>query len=148
LRTNEAVKPAKKPLSTKRKTATRAEADKLTPSVAESTLAAVLTSLEDSKAEEIIAINIEGKSALADRIVIASGRSHRHVAACAEHLIQALKDNGFGIARIEGMPAADWVLIDQGDIIIHLFRPEVRAFYNIEKMWAMPDEDSEKDTVH
>jgi ribosome-associated protein len=144
LRTNEAEKPVKKPLSSKRKSAGASSA----PSVAETTLAAVLTSLEDSKAEEIIAINIEGKSALADRIVIASGRSHRHVAACAEHLIQALKDNGFGIARIEGMPAADWVLIDQGDIIIHLFRPEVRAFYNIEKMWAMPDEDSEKDTVH
>jgi ribosome-associated protein len=153
LRTNEAVKPVKKPLSTKRKpAATRADADKLTPSVAETTLAAVLASLEDSKAEEIIAINIEGKSALADRIVIASGRSHRHVAACAEHLIQALKDNGFGVARIEGMPSADWVLIDQGDIIVHLFRPEVRAFYNIEKMWAMPDEDEaalvQAGTVH
>jgi ribosome-associated protein len=80
-------------------------------------------------------------------MVIASGRSHRHVAACAEHLVKALKDHGFGVARIEGMPAAGWVLIDQGDVIIHLFRPEVRAFYNIEKMWQMPDADAEG-TMH
>jgi ribosome-associated protein len=144
LRTNEAVKPVKKPVSIRAKAAV-----KPAKSVADVTLAAVLSSLEDSKAEQIISINIEGKSALADRIVVASGRSHRHVAACAEHLLKALKDNGFGIARIEGMPAADWVLIDQGDIIIHLFRPEVRAFYNIEKMWQMPEEDSaEEETVH
>jgi ribosome-associated protein len=138
LRTNEASKPVKKPLPAGAKAA---------PSAAERTLSAVLASLEDSKAEEIISINIEGKSPLADRMVIASGRSHRHVAACAEHLVKALKDNGFGVARIEGMPAADWVLIDQGDVIIHLFRPEVRAFYNIEKMWQMPDADAEG-TVH
>jgi ribosome-associated protein len=138
LRTNEAVKPVRKPLSAK-------GADAV--SAAESTLSAVLSSLEDSKAEDIVSINIEGKSPLADRIVVASGRSHRHVAACAEHLVKALKDNGFGNARIEGMPAADWVLIDQGDVIIHLFRPEVRAFYNIEKMWQMPEADAEG-TVH
>jgi ribosome-associated protein len=112
-------------------------------SVAAKTLAAVLASLEDSKAEDIIAVDIEGKSAMADRLVIASGRSHRHVAAVAEHLITALKDNGFGTPRVEGLTNADWVLIDQGDVIIHIFRPEVRSFYNLEKMWAAPDLDGE-----
>ncbi|MCU0830969.1 MAG: ribosome silencing factor [Rhizobiaceae bacterium] len=107
------------------------------------TLEAVLASLEDSKAEDIVAIDIEGKSAMADRLVIASGRSHRHVAAVAEHLITALKDKGLGVPRVEGLTNADWVLIDQGDVIIHIFRPEVRSFYNLEKMWAAPDLDAE-----
>ncbi len=79
-------------------------------------------------------------------MVIASGRSHRHVAAIAEHLKQALKDNGLGVARVEGDGSADWILIDQGDIIIHIFRPEVREFYNLEKMWQLPD--LEDGTVH
>ena len=116
-------------------------------SATESALIAILESLDDSKAEEVVTIDIEGKSAMCDRLVIASGRSHRHVAALAEHLLTAIKDSGHGVARVEGMPNADWVLIDQGDIIVHLFRPEVRAFYNIEKMWQVPDlEDGE--TVH
>ena len=79
-------------------------------------------------------------------MVIASGRSHRHVAAVADHLLQALKDGGYGNARIEGLPAADWVLVDAGDIIVHIFRPEVREFYNIEKMWQAPD--LEDGTLH
>lgn len=112
-------------------------------SATEKALAAVLESLEDSKAEDIVSINIEGKSPLADRMVIATGRSHRHVAAVAEHLITALKEKGLGVPRIEGMPSADWVLIDQGDVIIHVFRPEVRAFYNLEKMWQEPDLDAD-----
>jgi ribosome-associated protein len=115
----------------------------------EAALSAILASLEDSKAEEIIAIDVEGKTAMCDRIVVASGRSHRHVAALAEHLLTAIKDAGHGIARVEGMPNADWVLIDQGDVIVHLFRPEVRAFYNIEKMWQVPDLELEAEgTVH
>jgi ribosome-associated protein len=129
---------AAKPLSTGSSSGVRAVED---------ALAAVIASLEDSKAEEIITINIEGKTPIADRLVIASGRSHRHVAAVAEHLITALKEKGLGTPRIEGMPSADWVLIDQGDIIIHVFRPEVRAFYNLEKMWQLPDLDSDG-TVH
>lgn len=99
----------------------------------------VLASLEDSKAEDIVSIDIQGKSSLADYMIVASGRSHRHVAAVADHLLRALKDAGFGNARVEGLSAADWVLIDSGDIIIHIFRPEVREFYSIEKMWQAPD---------
>jgi ribosome-associated protein len=107
----------------------------------------VLASLEDFKAEDIVSIDIEGKSPMADRLIIASGRSNRHVASLAEHVITALKEKGLGLPRVEGMPSADWVLIDQGDVIIHIFRPEVRAFYNLEKMWQTPDLDNE-DTVH
>ena len=102
-------------------------------------LETVLASLEDSKAENIVSIDIQGKSVLGDYMVIASGRSHRHVAAVADHLIKALKDAGFGNARVEGLAGADWVLIDSGDIIVHVFRPEVRDFYNLEKMWQTPD---------
>jgi ribosome-associated protein len=109
-------------------------------------LQTVLSSLEDSKAENIVPIDIQGKSAMADHMVVASGRSHRHVAAVSEHLLKALKDAGFGQARVEGLQSADWVLIDSGDVIIHVFRPEVRDFYNIEKMWQAPDLD--EDTLH
>lgn len=106
----------------------------------------VLASLEDSKAENIVSIDIQGKSSLGDYMVVASGRSHRHVAAVAEHLLKALKDAGLGNARVEGLPAADWVLIDTGDVIVHVFRPEVREFYNLEKMWQAPD--LEEETLH
>lgn len=106
----------------------------------------VLNSLDDSKAENIVSIDIQGKSPLADYMIIASGRSHRHVAAVADHLLRGLKEAGFGAARVEGLAGADWVLIDTGDIIIHVFRPEVREFYNIEKMWQTPD--LEDETVH
>ncbi|MDQ6432499.1 ribosome silencing factor [Mesorhizobium sp. LHD-90] len=109
-------------------------------------LETVLASLDDSKAENIVPIDIRGKSSLADHMVVASGRSHRHVAAVAEHLLTALKDAGFGNARVEGLPAADWVLIDSGDVIVHVFRPEVREFYNLEKMWQTPD--LEEETLH
>ncbi len=101
----------------------------------------VLASLEDSKAEDITTINIAGKSALGDYMVVVSGRSNRHVTSIADHLISDLKDEGLGTPRIEGLEAGDWVLIDTGDIIIHVFRPEVREFYNIEKMWAAPSID-------
>ena len=100
-----------------------------------SVLSTLLATLDDSKAEEIITIDLDGKSALADAIIIASGRSHRHVGAIADHVQRALKDGGFGSPRVEGLPHADWVLIDTGDVIVNLFRPEVRSFYNMEKMW-------------
>ena len=109
-------------------------------------LETALASLEDSKAEDIVAIDIQGKSPLADYMIVASGRSHRHVSAVAEHLIRALKEAGHGAARVEGLAGADWVLIDSGDVIVHIFRPEVREFYNLEKMWLAPDLDDE--TVH
>lgn len=108
---------------------------------AEDVLKAVNTSLEDSKAEEIITIDIRGKSAIGDYMVVASGRSHRHVGAVAEHLMQAIKQKGYGISKIEGTPNCDWVLIDTGDIIVHIFRPEVREFYGIEKMWLMKEDE-------
>ena len=95
----------------------------------------VLQSLEDAKAEETVAIDIAGKSSLADHMVVTSGRSNRHVSAVADQVVKALRDNGFGKPRIEGLPHADWVLVDGGDVIVHIFRPEVREFYNIEKMW-------------
>ncbi len=101
----------------------------------EGALKAILTSLEDSKAEDMITIDISGKSALGDHMVVASGRSHRHVGAMADNLVRDMKKAGLGPARVEGLPHCDWVLIDAGDVIVHLFRPEVRSFYNIEKMW-------------
>ena len=96
----------------------------------------VLTSLEDDKAEEILAIDIRGKSSLADMLIVASGRSARHVAALADHVMRKLKDAGVKDVRVEGLPHADWVLVDAGDVVAHIFRPEVRAFYNIEKIWT------------
>ena len=109
-------------------------------------LKTVLDSLEDSKAENVIPIDIQRKSSIADYMVVASGRSNRHVSAVADHLIKALKEAGLGTARVEGLASADWVLIDAGDVIVHVFRPEVREFYNIEKMWQAPD--LEDETVH
>lgn len=96
----------------------------------------VLSSLEDDKAEDILAIDIRGRSSLADMLIVASGRSARHVAALADHVLRKLKDAGVKDARVEGLPHADWVLVDAGDVVVHIFRPEVRAFYNIEKIWA------------
>ena len=111
--------------------------------VAARALHLVLNSLEDSKAEDIVTINIAGKSALGDYMIVVSGRSNRHVMAISDHLLTDLKDDGLGTARVEGQEGGDWVLIDTGDIIVHVFRPEIREFYNIEKMWAAPDMDEE-----
>jgi len=96
----------------------------------------VLTSLEDDKAEEIVSIDIRGRSSFADMLVVASGRSARHVGALADHILRKLKEAGVKDVRVEGMPQADWVLVDAGDVVVHLFRPEVRSFYNIEKIWS------------
>ncbi|WP_425415030.1 ribosome silencing factor [Phenylobacterium immobile] len=97
----------------------------------------ILGRLEDDQAQDVVFIDLKGKSAVADALIVASGRSHRHVGAIADHLLRALKENGYGRARVEGMPHCDWVLIDTGDVVIHLFRPEVRSFYNIEKIWSV-----------
>lgn len=102
----------------------------------EALLAQVLAWLDDAKAEKVVTIDIRGKSSIGDYMVIASGRSDRHVGGIAEQLQGKLKDEGYGRARIEGQPQCDWVLIDVGDIIVHVFRPEVREFYNLEKMWS------------
>ncbi len=102
----------------------------------EQSLQTVLASLDDSKAEKTISIDISEKSSIGDYMVVTAGRSHRHVGAIADHLARDLKQAGLGPVRVEGLPHCDWVLIDIGDIIIHIFRPEVRDFYNIEKMWS------------
>ncbi len=96
----------------------------------------VQTSLDDDKAEDVVVVDLAEKTTIADHMVIASGRSQRQVGAIAEHLARRLKDAGFGTGRLEGTPACDWVLIDVGDVIVHVFRPEVRGFYNLEKMWS------------
>jgi ribosome-associated protein len=96
----------------------------------------VLKSLDDAKAEQTVAIDITGKSSLSDHLVVTTGRSHRHVGAMADQLVKDLREAGHGKPRIEGMPANDWVLVDAGDVIVHIFRPEVREFYNIEKLWS------------
>lgn len=98
-------------------------------------LQVVLTSLEDSKAEDLTTIDIAGKTVIGDYMIVASGRSHRHVGAIADQLVEVLKKAGLRDLRVEGKKACDWVLVDTGDVIVHLFRPEVRSFYNIEKMW-------------
>ncbi|MBO0345560.1 ribosome silencing factor [Roseibium limicola] len=100
----------------------------------------VLASLDDSKAEDVVSLDIGGKSALADNMVIVSGRSHRHVGAIADHLLRDIKASGGGNANVEGQTTCDWVLIDAGDVVVHIFRPEVRGFYNLEKMWAPEDD--------
>ncbi|WP_411269210.1 ribosome silencing factor [Sphingobium sp. SCG-1] len=101
--------------------------------------ALVMQSLDDDQAQEIISIPLEGKSSIADYMVIASGRSSRQVATMAQKLAERVKQSTGRSARIEGLPVADWVLIDAGDIIVHLFRPEVRSFYNLERMWGFTD---------
>jgi len=95
----------------------------------------VLRSLEDAKAEDTVAIDVTGKSSLSDHMVVTTGRSNRHVGAVADQVMRALREAGYDKPRVEGLPHCDWVLVDGGDVIIHIFRPEVREFYNIEKMW-------------
>jgi ribosome-associated protein len=95
----------------------------------------VSAALDDAKAEDLISIDLRGKTALADEMIIATGRSTVHVGAIADKAIKACKEAGV-TARVEGLPQCDWVLIDAGDLIVHIFRPEVRQFYNLEKMWG------------
>ncbi|WP_344697584.1 ribosome silencing factor [Sphingomonas rosea] len=102
--------------------------------------AAVMRSLDDDQALDIVSIPLAGKSSIADHMVIASGRSTRQVASMAAKLADRLKQDHGKLVRIEGLPTADWVLIDADDVIVHLFRPEVRSFYNLERMWAFGDE--------
>ncbi len=92
--------------------------------------------LEDMKAEDVVEIDLAGKTSIADTMMIATGRSQRHVGSIADRILQVMKEKGFGTARVEGLPACDWVLIDAGDVIVHVFRPEVRGFYNLEKIWG------------
>lgn len=98
-------------------------------------LAAILTSLDDDKAEDVVQINLRGKSEMGDHMVVASGRSTRQVSAMAEKLVEKIKQELGVFSKIEGKDVGDWVLIDAGDVIVHIFRPEVREFYQLEKMW-------------
>ena len=107
-------------------------------------LARIQTSLDDDKCEDIVTIDLKGRSSLCDAIVVATGRSTRHVAAVAENLAQRLKEWGFTGAHLEGLPQGDWVLLDAGDVIVHIFRAEVRAYYDIEGMWSVDERPLQK----
>lgn len=107
-----------------------------TPPEATSVLKLVETLLDDHKAEEIVTLDLTDKSSIADYMIIATGRSQRQIAAMADHLVERLKASGRGSVPVEGQDQGDWVLIDAGDVVVHLFRPEVRAHYNLEKMWG------------
>ena len=106
-----------------------------TDSAAENMRSAVIMELEEIKAEEIVTIGLNGKSDIADYMIVATGRSQRQVGAAAERVRKAAKALSGRAVAVEGLPACDWVLIDTGDVIVHVFRPEVREFYNLEKMW-------------
>ena len=127
-------KPAKKP-SKKSGLPKKVAAPKSAPR--SELLTRILASLDDDKAENVVTVNLEGRSALCDAAVIASGRSSRHVAAMAEHLGRRLKEAGYGTRPITGATQGDWVLVDAGDVIVHLFRPEVRDYYDLEGMWSV-----------
>ena len=99
----------------------------------------IMTSLDDDQAVDTVSIPLAGTSSIADHMVVASGRSTRQVASMAMKLAEKIKQEFRVIARVEGLPNADWVLIDAGDVIVHLFRPEVRSFYNLERMWGFGD---------
>jgi ribosome-associated protein len=118
-----------------RKTSTQAAALKAQPD-ADKTLSTILSRLDDMKAEETVTIDLRGKSAYSDYMVISTGRSNRHVGSIAENVAKGLKEAGVKAPHIEGLPNCDWVLIDSGDVIVHVFRPEVREFYNLERMWT------------
>lgn len=97
---------------------------------------AVLRQLDDAKAEQVVTMDLSGKSTIADTMIVATGRSNRHVNAIADQVVDELSKHGMKNIRIEGVPQCDWVLVDAGDVIVHVFRPEVRSFYNLEKLWA------------
>jgi ribosome-associated protein len=120
---------------TARKTKTQTAALKAQPD-ADKTLTMILSRLDDMKAEETVTIDLRGKSAYSDYMIVTSGRANRHVGAIAENVAKALKDNGIKNIHVEGLPNCDWVLIDSGDVIVHVFRPEVREFYNLERLWT------------
>src|SRR3984893_2838603 len=120
-----------------RKTSTQAAALKAQPD-ADKTLNMILSRLDDMKAEETVTIDLRGKSAFSDYMIVTSGRANRHVGAIAENLAKGLKETGIKSIHIEGLPNCDWVLIDSGDVIVHVFRPEVREFYNLERLWTQP----------
>ncbi|MFO1152794.1 MAG: ribosome silencing factor [Rhodospirillales bacterium] len=107
----------------------------------------VTASLDDDKAEDIVVIDLAGKTTIADYMIVASGTSSRHIGAMADHLIEKIKTQGEVRATVEGAGQSDWVLIDAGDVVVHLFRPEVRAFYAIERLWGTPQAFAERSFI-
>ena len=120
-----------------RKTVSTRRAPSRLPPSEQTLLSRILTSLDADKAEDIVTIDLEGRSSVADALVIASGRSARHVSAMAENLARKLKEAGYGTRPVDGLSQGDWVLVDAGDIIVHVFRAEVRAYYDLEGMWSV-----------
>jgi ribosome-associated protein len=132
-----AKKAAVKKTAKKVVVATAAKPDtKSSANIKHPVLKLILTRLDEDQAANTIHIDLANKSTIADWMVVTSGRSNRHVNAIADHVIESLHKSGISRVRVEGMPNCDWVLIDAGDVIVHIFRPEVRAFYNLEKMWT------------
>ncbi len=129
---------------TARKTSTKAAALKAQPD-ADKTLNMILSRLDDMKAEETVTIDLRGKSAFSDYMIVTSGRANRHVGAIAENVAKGLKETGIKSIHVEGLPNCDWVLIDSGDVIVHVFRPEVREFYNLERLWTQGPSGGEGD---
>jgi ribosome-associated protein len=127
----------KKPVTAPVPRAPEARKNNKAPAQQTDLLKRILVSLDDDKAENIVTIDLEGRSALCDAAVIASGRSSRHVSAMADHLARKLKEGGYGTRPINGQGQGDWVLVDAGDVIVHLFRPEVRDYYDLEGMWSV-----------
>jgi ribosome-associated protein len=119
-----------------RKTSTQDEVSVSQTPRADETLKLILSRLDDMKAEETVTIDLRGKSAFSDYMIVTSGRANRHVGAIAENVAKGLKETGIKSLHVEGLPNCDWVLIDSGDVILHVFRPEVREFYNLERMWT------------
>ena len=97
----------------------------------------ILQRLDDGLAQDVVFIDLKGKSAVADALIVASGRSHRHVGAIADRLIEDLERIGVPTPRVEGLPHCDWVLVDAGDVVVHVMQPSVRAYYNLEELWQV-----------
>ena len=136
-------KPAAKKLSTKkpvsRKAALKKAANQPLYAADRALLERIKASLDDDKAEDVVTIELEGRSSLADALIIATGRSSRHVTSIAEHLARRLKDAGYGTRPVNGASQGDWVLVDAGDVIVHVFRAEVRDYYDLEGMWSVKE---------
>jgi ribosome-associated protein len=124
--------PAVKTIAAKTAPLKRAAAKEAAPPL----LKKISASLDDSKAENIVTLDLRGRTSIADYMIVATGRSTTHVSAIADRVLRMCKEAGFATPRVEGMPHCDWVLVDASDVIVHIFRPDVRAFYNLEKMWG------------